>query len=240
MNWNDARILLHLLKGQPRTGSHVERLEAFYAPQAQYYDTFRERLLKGRQELIARLAFPPGANIVELGGGTGRNVLYFKDSLQQLGSIEIVDLCPALLKEARTRFKNYANVKVIEADAVTYRPEKLVDCVYFSYALTMIPDWRGAMENAYAMLVAGGTLGVVDFYISPKNPEPGAVRHSIATRFFWPRWFGHDGVHLNSEHLPLLKKLFPKNQCFERRATVPYLLGLRVPYYIFIGKKPLS
>lgn len=240
MNWNDARILLHLLKGQSRTGSHAERLQAFYAPQAQHYDAFRERLLHGRQELIENLNLPPGSHVVELGGGTGRNVLYFGESLPQLGCVEIVDLCPALLKEARERLKDHANVQVIEADAVTYKPTQPVDCVYFSYALTMIPDWRGAIENAYSMLAAGGTLGVVDFYVSPRQPELGAVHHGAMTRWFWPRWFGHDGVHLNPEHLPMLKKLFPQYQCQERRSNVPYLPGLRVPYYVFVGKKPLG
>ncbi|NEX21149.1 SAM-dependent methyltransferase, partial [Thiorhodococcus mannitoliphagus] len=47
----DARILMRLLLGQPRRGSHAERLQAFYAPQAADYDRFRERLLHGREAL---------------------------------------------------------------------------------------------------------------------------------------------------------------------------------------------
>jgi len=240
MNWNDARIILHLIRGQARTGSHAQKLEAFYAPQAEYYDAFREKLLRGRKELIESLNPPPGASVVELGGGTGRNLLFFSETLSKLGCVEIVDLCPALLKEARERTKEYTNVRVVEADATTYRPEQPVDFVYFSYALTMIPDWQGAMKNAHAMLKPGGTIGVVDFYVSASHPEAGTVKHGTLTRWFWPRWFGHDGVRLNPEHLPTLRKLFPQHQCFEHRAPVPYLPGLRVPYYIFVGKKPIS
>jgi S-adenosylmethionine-diacylgycerolhomoserine-N-methlytransferase len=237
MNWNDARIILHLLRGQSRTGSHAQRLETFYAPQAEHYDAFRERLLHGRKELIAQLNPLPGAHIVELGGGTGRNLLYFGETLSTLGCVEVVDLCASLLKEARERTKNYPNVRVIEADAVTYKPEQLVDCVYFSYAITMIPDWHGAINNAYAMLKPDGSLGVVDFYVSSKCAESNSVQHGWFTRWFWPRWFGHDGVRLNPEHLSTLRKLFPDHKCFEKLAPVPYLPGLRVPYYIFIGKK---
>ncbi len=237
MIWNDIKILWHLVQGQRRTGSHAERLEAFYAPQAEYYDSFRERLLQGRKELIEALALPPGAYVVELGGGTGRNALYFGEKLSQLNAIEIVDLCPALLKQAQNNLKDYSNALIIEADATTYRPKQLVDCVYFSYALTMIPDWHQAMQNAVAMLKPGGTLGVVDFYVSPVKAAPDAVQHAVFTRSFWPRWFGYDGVHLNPEHLPTLKKLCPKYKCFERYSVVPYLLGLKVPYYIFVGKK---
>lgn len=240
MSWTDAQTLLHLLRGQPRAGSHAERLEAFYAPQARHYDTFREQLLHGRRELIALLAPPPGAHVVELGGGTGRNLLYFGDTLVRLGSVEIVDLCPALLGRARQRTEGLANVRIVEADAVTYRPARPVDCVYLSYALTMMPDWRGALDNALAMLKPGGTLGVVDFYVAPHRTAPGAARHGALTRLFWPRWFAHDGVRLDPDHLPTLRRLLPKHQSLERRAPVPYLPGLRVPYYVLVGRRPTA
>jgi S-adenosylmethionine-diacylgycerolhomoserine-N-methlytransferase len=233
---SDARILLRLLRGQPRRGSHAERLQAFYAAQAQGYDAFRERLLHGRRELIERLGLPPGARIVELGGGTGHNLVYFGAALAKLGSIELVDLCPALLEEARTRTAPMPNVRVVEADAVTYRPDRPVDCVYFSYSLTMIPDWRGAIDNALAMLKPDGVLGVVDFYVSDRRPESGLTHHGALTRWFWPRWFAHDGVRLSSEHLRRLRALLPIHLLLERRAPVPYLPGLRVPYYLFLGR----
>ena len=35
-----------------------------------------------------------------------------------------------------------------------------VDVVTFSYALTMIPDWRAAIRNAFRMLKPGGRIGV--------------------------------------------------------------------------------
>ena len=40
----DARILWRMLCGQPRAGSHAERLQGFYAPQATRYDAFRARV----------------------------------------------------------------------------------------------------------------------------------------------------------------------------------------------------
>ena len=46
----DAGVLLSLLRGMPRSATHEERLQAFYAPQAAHYDAFRERLLQGRRE----------------------------------------------------------------------------------------------------------------------------------------------------------------------------------------------
>lgn len=235
---DDARVLLHLLRGQSKQGSHAERLQAFYAPQAADYDRFRARLLHGRAELLNRLDPPPGAHVIELGAGTGRNLDDFGERLAGFGRVELVDLCPALLEKARERTRHLNNVRVIEADATRYRPEQPADCVYCSYSLTMIPDWRAAILNAIAMLRPGGVLGVVDFYVSDAQGGPGEVRHDAFTRLFWPRWFGHDGVHPNPDHLRLLRERLPEHQLVEDHAPVPYLPGLRVPYYLFVGQRP--
>lgn len=237
MSRGDAQVLLRLLRGQPRRGTLAERLQAFYAPQAAHYDAFRERLLHGRAELMERLAPPPGALVVELGAGTGRNLDFLGERLPALARVDLVDLCPALLEQAYQRTRGLPNVRVIEGDAVHYRPQEPVDCVYFSYALTMIPDWEGALHNALAMLRPGGSLGVVDFYVSEPAPAPGLCRHGPLTRWFWPRWFGHDGVHPNPAHLPALRRMLPEHRLTEHRAPVPYLPGVRVPWYCFVGHR---
>jgi len=239
---DDARVLWHLMRGQRRHGTHAERLQAFYGPQADRYDAFRERLLHGRAELIARLiamlgARHTGATLIELGGGTGRNLDFLGPALTQFGRIELVDLCPALLERARARWAASPNVHIVEADVVTYRPAMPADALYFSYALTMIPDWRGAIDNALAMLRPGGCFGVVDFYVSAAAPPADQVRHGRITRAFWPRWFAHDGVMLGPERLALLRERLPRHELIERRAPVPYLPSLRVPYFLFLGIK---
>lgn len=242
----DARVLLSMLRGQPKHGSHAERLAAFYGPQASQYDAFRERLLHGRGEMIDTLSAAlteqrcslDGVHVVELGGGTGRNLLFFGERLPHLGRVDLVDLCGPLLAEARRRFVDRSNVRVCEADACSWRPDAPADAVYFSYALTMIPDWRAALDNALAMLKPGGVLGVVDFYVSAPRPDVGLARHTAFTRFFWPRWFAHDGVRPNPEHLRALRERLPMHQLHEATAPVPYLPLLRVPYYRFVGRLP--
>jgi S-adenosylmethionine-diacylgycerolhomoserine-N-methlytransferase len=226
----DARVLWRLLRGQPRRGSHAERLQAFYAPQADRYDAFRSRLLHGREELLMQLRLKEGMHVVELGCGTGSSLDRIGDRIDSLGSLHLVDLCPALLEIARRRAENRSNVWVVEADATCWKPAAKVDVVLLSYALTMIPDWPAVLANARAMLRVGGKIGVVDFYL----PEQ---RHLI-TRKFWSRWFRHDGVHLSSAHLPALRCLFVEYFCVERLARVPYMPGLKAPYYLFVGERP--
>ncbi len=225
----DLRTLSQLLRGQPRHGDRMQRLEAFYAPQAEHYDAFRARLLQGRAELIQMLAPAPHAHVVELGCGTGVNLIHLADRLRELRRLDLVDLCPSLLEKARQRVAPYRNVAVVQADACSYQPGAPVDCVYFSYSLTMIPDWRRALDNALGMLRPGGRLGLVDFYLPPDGGF---------ANLLWRRWFAHDGVYLSAGHLPELCQRLPDHVQQQRRASVPYLPGLCVPYYLFVGKKP--
>jgi S-adenosylmethionine-diacylgycerolhomoserine-N-methlytransferase len=236
----DSRVLWQMLRGQSRGGSAAERLQAFYAPQASRYDHFRARLLHGREDLIDRLITPPDGVIVELGGGTGSNIDRFGRRMQGLRRYILVDLCPALLEQARPRVRRYQNVELVEGDVTRFQPTEPVDCVFFSYSLTMIDDWRGALANAMSMLKPGGTLGVVDFYVSGATPRAGFIRHAAWQRWLWRRWFEHDGVRLSPEHLAALTDCMPDHVLLERQGPLPYIVGLSVPYYLFIGRKPVE
>ena len=234
----ELATIWQMLRGQPAGGTQATRLQRFYAPQAQHYDSFRERLLHGRRELAAMLPTPPGSRIVELGGGTARNLEFFGARIRHCASFEVVDLCPALLALARARCAGWTNVTVTEGDARTWQPSAPVDSVYFSYALSMIPDWQHALANALRMLKPGGTVGVVDFYLSAHAYGLGIKHHHALARLFWCRWFAHDGVDLDAERLRRLHSVTQRVYLYQGRASVPYIPGLRVPYFIYLGVKP--
>lgn len=225
----DLRTLWRLLRGQPRGASHAANLEAFYAPQAGHYDAFRTRLLHGRRELLAELDLQAGQHLVELGCGTGSSLSAIGPLAHRLARIDLVDLCPALLAVARQRSTSYPTARVIEADATTWHPENRADVVLMSYALTMMPQWRAVIANAHSMLAPGGRFAIVDFHL----PESGSALGNA----FWKRWFAHDGVHLSSAHLPLLRTTFSERHRIESRAPLPYLPALSAPYYRFIGTR---
>lgn len=234
----DARVLWRLLRGAPKHGTAAQRLQDFYAPQADRYDRFRERLLHGRDDLMASLPARPGDVIVELGGGTGANAERLGAKLSALGCYRVVDLCEALLDVARARAARLPAIEVVAADATRYRPPAPVDAVVFSYSLSMIDDWRGALANALAMLRPGGTLAVVDFYVGEPNPPPGLARHGWLTRTVWPAWFGHDRVRLSPQTLNALREALPDHTLTESRGAVPYLPGAGAPYFVFTGRLP--
>lgn len=238
--FTDLRILYHLTVKPIRGRDHAARIENFYEGQAEAYDSFRKRLLQGRQELWNAIHVPPGAVWVDMGGGTGSNLEYFGPQLDQLSSVFVVDLSHSLLEIARKRIQQqgWSNVHAVEADATTFQPETgPVDVVTFSYSLTMIPDWFAAIENALGMLKPGGLLGVVDFYVSRKYPSDGLKRHRWWTRNFWPVWFSSDNVFPSADHIPFLHRHLDPIHFEEHRARVPYLPLLRTPYYTFVGRK---
>lgn len=239
---SDMKVLYHLAVRPIRGTDHAERMDSFYAGQAEAYDEFRRRLLQGRQEMWSAIDVPSGGRWVDMGGGTGSNLEYFTSGspIEQLERIYVVDLAESLLGVAKQRAHERAwnNVEVVEADATRFRPAgEPVDVVTFSYSLTMIPDWFAALENAWEMLRPGGTIGVVDFYVSRKYPAAGMQRHSWFTRNFWPVWMSSDNVFPSSDHLAMLDLRFQRQSLSEELAKVPYLPWIRAPYYIFVGQK---
>lgn len=228
--FSEARVVLTLLRGQGRRGDQQARLERFYGPQAAYYDSFRARLLTGREALYADLDLAPGARLIEIGAGTGHNLACLGPKVGRLARVDLVDLCDPLLEQARRRWSEYPNVFCHHADACTWFPREAADVVVFSYSLSMIPDWRRALVNAFAMLRPGGRLAVVDFTL--------LAEQSPWMRRFWRAWFGHDGVRPDALHLSTLATLLPNHRKVVDRSRLPYLPGLSVPYFRFIGRRP--
>ncbi|MFN3190295.1 MAG: class I SAM-dependent methyltransferase [Aureliella sp.] len=237
---SDLKILYHLALRPVRGKDHAARMENFYSGQAEAYDDFRRRLLHGREALFQKIEVPEGGTWVDLGGGTGANMEFIADTVPKLGRAYVVDLASSLLKVASDRFESngWNHVHAVEADATKWTPEEgLVDVVTFSYSLTMIPDWFGAVENALRILKPGGRIGIVDFYVARKHAEEGLQKHSWFTRTFWPTWFASDNVFPSPDHLPFVRSHFETEYLKEARSKVPYIPFIRTPYYQFIGTK---
>ena len=217
-------------------------MESFYASQTEIYDDFRHRFLQGRKELYAGLQAPTGGVWVDLGAGTGWCLEHCGIPIGDLSKVYIVDLAPSMLKMALRRAKllKWDHAETVVADAGSFRPPMTVDVVTFSYSLTMIPDWRAAVENAWKMLKPGGLIGVADFYVARKPPAEGFARHSWFTRTFWPTWFQRGDVMISPDHVPYLHARFSPTLFQEQRTRIPYLPILRIPYYIFVGQKKVA
>lgn len=241
----DLKVLYKVALAPIHGASHPERLESFYSDQAEHYDRSRAGLLHGRRELMESLPAPRGGVWVEMGGGTGENLEHLGRRRERLSRIYVVDLSPSLLAIAQRRkdTSEWINVELAKADATTFAPPAgPADVVTFSYSLTMIPDWFKAIDRAWEILRPGGSIGVVDFYVSRKHPARGRARHPWTTRTLWPAWFASDNVFLTPEHVEYLHHRFEpvefSEHLGEHRVVTRYAPAVRIPFYRFIGTKP--
>jgi S-adenosylmethionine-diacylgycerolhomoserine-N-methlytransferase len=237
--FGDLGILRHMLFPPARGATHRDRLESFYRGQAERYDAFRRRLLHGREPLLAALEIPDGGVWLDMGAGTGSNAELLGARLGRLRRAVLVDLCAPLLDVARRRIRErgWTNVEAVEGDATAWSAPEPADAVTFSYSLSMIPDWFAAVERAAENLKPGGLIGVTDFYISRKFPEAGLRRHGRLARLLWPLSYAWDNVFISPDHLPYLRRRFETVRLEERTGKVPYMFGLKSPYYVFVGRR---
>ncbi len=146
--------------------AHAARMDAIYAGQRHIYDATRKYYLLGRDRLIADLAPPPGGAVVEVGCGTGRNLILAARRWPQARCFGF-DISDAMLATARAKVAGRA-IRLDRGDATTWEPRALfgidaADVVFMSYTLSMIPDWRAAIGVACDALAPGGALHIVDF-----------------------------------------------------------------------------
>lgn len=239
----DAVVLKHLLFPARRTGTHKERLASFYDPQAAHYDSFRERLLPGRKEMIDSIpatAFRAGVWI-DIGCGTGMNLEFARPRIGEELEIVALDLTASLLEIASARISSLSlgrQAWTCLADAADLgqlgvRPTLAT----FSYSLSMIPRWWRVISELHRLMPEGGIVALVDFQVAPSYEPVGRRKHSWLARNFWRTWFDVDGVRLSPDHLAFLAEKFRPLDIHESEHRLPYTGFLRAPYYRFVGIK---
>ena len=167
------------------------KMDAIYRRQRVVYDVTRRYYLIGRDRLLADLHPPAHGAILEIGCGTGRNLIRAA-SLYRNASLHGLDLSPVMLETARGKIARsglQARIALAEGDASNFDPRSLFgraqfDRVVLSYTLSMIPPWQGALASALRAVVPGGSLHVVDF--GTQHGHPAWMRHALRR---WLSWF---------------------------------------------------
>jgi S-adenosylmethionine-diacylgycerolhomoserine-N-methlytransferase len=145
-------------------------MDAMYRYQRHIYDLTRKFYLFGRDQLLAALPMPPGAAVLEMGCGTGRNLVRLA-RLAPEARLYGVDVSAVMLDTAARSLEHAGlagRVGLAQAGGQGFDPQadfglERFDTIYFSYVLSMIPGWRAVVERALDQLAPGGTLAVVDF-----------------------------------------------------------------------------
>ncbi len=159
----------------------TRRMNRMYRRQRHIYDGTRRYYLLGRDRLIARLQLEAGATVLEIGCGTGRNLVHaarFYPDARFFG----IDVSTEMLTTALAAVSRHGltkRIRVAHGDATAFDPQTLFaiasfDHVMISYTLSMIPEWRGVLRAAMSRLKPGGRLHVVDF--GNQERLPGVAR----------------------------------------------------------------
>jgi S-adenosylmethionine-diacylgycerolhomoserine-N-methlytransferase len=148
--------------------THAGLMDRMYRHQRHFYDLTRKYYLLGRDETIAKLDVPFGGTLLEVGCGTGRNLLLAQRHFSHC-RLYGLDISSEMLATAQGNFReSTAKPHLIVADATTFTStnfgiEAGFDRIMISYALSMIPDWESAIDAAIAALAPNGSLHIVDF-----------------------------------------------------------------------------
>jgi S-adenosylmethionine-diacylgycerolhomoserine-N-methlytransferase len=154
----------------PAADTATALMNGIYRRQRYFYDATRKYYLLGRDRLIARLAPGKGGSVLEIGCGTGRNLLQaaerYPDARLYGLDVSTEMLTSAIGSIARAGMSS--RVRLAHADASAFDSQALFgvpkfDRIFISYSLSMIPQWRFVLDHAVSRLSPGGELHIVDF-----------------------------------------------------------------------------
>ncbi|MEM9724556.1 MAG: class I SAM-dependent methyltransferase [Pseudomonadota bacterium] len=150
--------------------AHARLMDGVYRSQRHIYDATRKYYLLGRDRLIRELKPAPGHAVLEVGCGTGRNMILAARRYPQARFYGF-DISEMMLETAQRKIDKAGlsdRITLAQGDASDFSMAGLfgvekAERVFCSYTLSMIPPWRAAIEQSLAALTPGGELHVVDF-----------------------------------------------------------------------------
>ncbi len=157
-------------------------MDRMYRLTRHVYDLTRAYYLLGRDRMLAKVVTTPGTSTLEVGCGTARNLIKLARRPEPGllcgldASQEMLDTAAASIARAGVPAAGHERIRLrqglaeqLDARAMFGRDEPF-DTIFFSYCLSMVPTWPGAIEAAMANLKTGGQLVIVDFWDQRELP----------------------------------------------------------------------
>lgn len=172
---------------------HASLMDRIYRLQSRFgfYDATRKYYLVGRDAMIESLNAPANGTVLEIGCGTGRNLVKVAERYPtvRLFGLDISHEMLAAAGRAVSGAGLTSRCRLALIDAEMFDPKltfgrETFDRVYISYAVSMIPGWESVLEQAFRLLAPGGELHIVDF--GDLKDQPAWRKTALYT---WLRWY---------------------------------------------------
>jgi phosphatidylethanolamine/phosphatidyl-N-methylethanolamine N-methyltransferase len=138
------------------------------------YDRVFTRIFYPRiAEAIRELQIPAGAQVLELGVGTGLSLDCYPAHCEVIG----IDLAAEMLEHAREKIarNGWHHIHVLEMDALNLEfAESSFDYVMVFHVVSVVPDAARLMREAQRVCRPGGTVVVINHFRS-ENPVLAAL-----------------------------------------------------------------
>jgi len=177
------------------TAAHHESNRHFYDRIANAYDLIADSNERAaRQTGVKALALRSGESVLELGFGTGNEVLDLANLVGPGGKVAGIDISSGMLgvaqrKLAASAVKTPVDLRLGDARALPFA-EASFDAVYTSFTLELFPegDIPVVLAEAKRVLKPGGRIGVV----SMATVRPGHRVSGLEKTYIWMhRHFPH-------------------------------------------------
>lgn len=151
-------------------------MDRMYRLTRHVYDLTRAYYLIGRDRMLSQVVTGPATATLEVGCGTARNLIRLARRPQPGllcgldASQEMLDTAARSIARAGVPAPGLEPIRLRQGlaeqlDARTmFGCEQPFDTIFFSYCLSMVPTWPGAIEAALANLAPDGRLLIVDFW----------------------------------------------------------------------------
>jgi len=145
------------------TQAHESKL---YYELSHLYDRLFTRVFYPRiAEVIHSLNIKPGAQVLEVGVGTGLSFTAYPTHCQVTG----VDLAPDMLEQAQDKISQngWRHLKVMEMDALNLKfPDNTFDYIMAFHVVSVVPDAGALMHEALRVGKPGATVVIINHFRS--------------------------------------------------------------------------
>ena len=129
-----------------------------------------------RRALVAAVAPPPGARVLDVATGTG---MVAAELLAARGDCTVVglDQSPEMLAAARARFADERRVELVEGEAERLPfADRSFDALTFTYLLRYVEDPSATLRELARVVKPGARVGSLEFGVPPLAPARAAWR----------------------------------------------------------------